>query len=63
MNNVTDDIPLRCEICRLPFAMIKGGAMEIQSHHHGEKHINVVPLVDVVAIQEWIIKHFQNKKD
>lgn len=39
-----DDVNLICTHCQLPFARIQNETLVIESRHHGEKHVNVIPL-------------------
>jgi len=41
---------LVCSCCRLPFARIQNGTLIVESHHHGQKHVNCLPLQDVVQL-------------
>ncbi|OQA21110.1 MAG: hypothetical protein BWY63_01371 [Chloroflexi bacterium ADurb.Bin360] len=40
---------LRCTVCGLPWARIENGVLIVESRHHGERHVNVIP---VTALQE-----------
>ena len=42
--------PLRCAKCGLPYATMQNGAIVIESRHHGEKHINVVSVWELVMM-------------
>ena len=43
-------IPLRCPACGLPFAVVRDGALVIQSKHHGDTHINSIPLAELARL-------------
>jgi hypothetical protein len=43
---------LTCSSCRLPFARIHNGVLIIQSRHHGQPHVNVISLSDLVRLLE-----------
>jgi hypothetical protein len=40
---------LRCTVCGLPWARIENGVLIVESRHHGERHVNVIP---VTVLQE-----------
>jgi hypothetical protein len=44
----TETIVLKCSCCDLPFATIQRGVLVIVSRHHGDKHINVLSLADLL---------------
>lgn len=48
--STTDAKQLRCAECGLPFAIIQGGAIRIQSQHSGNKHINAISLEYVLRL-------------
>ena len=33
-----------CDMCRTPVLRVVLGALQIESHHHGQKHVTRVPL-------------------
>ena len=37
-------LTLRCATCELPFARVQNGVLIVESRHHGEVHVNAVPL-------------------
>ena len=39
--------PLRCNCCGLPFARVQNGALVIESHHHGQRHVNVISVAEL----------------
>lgn len=39
---------LRCAQCGLPIAEIQNGCLVILSRHHGERHVNAIPLAELV---------------
>ena len=43
------EVLLRCDKCGTPFAAIQNGAIKIEARHHGEKHTNVVAIVELLA--------------
>lgn len=43
---------LRCGCCGLPFARVQNGCLVVQSSHHGESHVNVIPLDEVRRLLE-----------
>ena len=45
-----DVILLNCPECGLPMAKLVGGALVIQSRHHGEKHTAIVAVSDLVRL-------------
>lgn len=42
--------PFRCRVCGLPFARLQNGSLLVESKHHGEKHVNVVSVWDLVLL-------------
>jgi hypothetical protein len=46
-----EPIVLKCACCDLPFATIQRGVLMVNSRHHGDKHVNVVTLQDLI---QWL---------
>jgi hypothetical protein len=46
-----DVVVLKCACCDLPFATIQRGVLMVNSRHHGDKHVNVVTLQDLI---QWL---------
>lgn len=44
-----DTIVLKCSCCDLPFATIQRGVLMVNSRHHGDKHVNVITLAELVS--------------
>ncbi len=47
---MTDVVVLRCCHCGLPWAKVQAGVLIIESKHHGDKHVNVIPLADLLRM-------------
>lgn len=45
-----DTIVLKCSCCDLPFATIQRGVLMVNSRHHGDKHVNVVTIRDLIEM-------------
>lgn len=43
-------VPCGCAGCELPFAYIQNGVLVIESRHHGEQHVNVLALAQVIEL-------------
>lgn len=43
-------IVLKCDCCDLPFATIQRGVLMVNSRHHGDKHVNVIGLRDLIQM-------------
>lgn len=43
---------LRCATCELPFGHVQQQSLVIRSSHHGEQHLNVIPLADLIALAQ-----------
>lgn len=39
-----------CTCCRRPFARVEHGMLIIESRHGGEKHVNAIPLSEIVKL-------------
>lgn len=44
--------PLPCAKCNLPYARVQNGCLVITARHHGEIHVNAIPLTQVRALLE-----------
>jgi hypothetical protein len=51
MMTTPEPIVLKCACCDLPFATIQRGVLMVNSRHHGDKHVNVVTLQDLI---QWL---------
>jgi len=40
-------VVLYCTTCGLPWARIENGVLIVESRHHGERHVNVMPIMDL----------------
>lgn len=49
---MTKPIVLRCTVCGLPWARIENGVLIVESRHHGQRHVNVMSLRQLVELQE-----------
>ena len=38
---------LRCSCCNVPWARLENGVLIVEAKHHGERHVNVVPVGDL----------------
>lgn len=43
-------VPCGCAGCELPFAYIQNGVLVIESRHHGEQHVNVLRLEELIRL-------------
>lgn len=41
---------IRCDCCNAPIAEIRGGCVIIVGRHHGERHVTVLTLAQLVAL-------------
>ena len=37
-------LTLRCATCELPYARLQNGVLIIESRHHGQIHVNTIPI-------------------
>jgi hypothetical protein len=37
-------VTLRCATCELPFARVQNGVLIVESRHHGQIHVNTIPI-------------------
>lgn len=37
-------LTLRCAVCELPYARVQNGVLIIESRHHGQVHVNAIPI-------------------
>ena len=42
------DVVLRCGQCGLPWAKISNGVLVVESRHHGDRHVNVIALEELL---------------
>lgn len=42
--------PLKCDVCELPYAVVRGSKVYIKSRHHGRTHTNVIDVLDLVEV-------------
>lgn len=49
---MAEAVVLRCAYCGLPWAKVQNGVLIVESHHHSDKHVNVIPLADLVRAYE-----------
>jgi hypothetical protein len=47
---LNDKTVLICDKCGLPFARVQGGALVIESRHHGQVHVNVLSVDELVRV-------------
>ena len=43
---------LRCSECGLPWGRVENGVLIVESRHHGETHVNVIPVADLARLAE-----------
>jgi hypothetical protein len=48
MARIQEDGTIVCSQCGCKCAEIRGGCLVIAQRHHGERHVSVVPISDVV---------------
>lgn len=46
------EIKLTCAQCDTPCAALQNGCLVIQSRHHGECHVTVIPVAELVKLCE-----------
>jgi hypothetical protein len=49
---VAEAVVLRCAYCGLPWAKVQNGVLIVESHHHSDKHVNVIPLDELKRVYE-----------
>ena len=54
---MADPVVLRCAYCGLPWAKVQNGVLIVESHHHSDKHVNVIPLDDLQRVYEEAQRH------
>lgn len=45
---------LRCAQCGLPFARIQNGVLVVESRHHGQVHVNVLSLANILELLQEV---------
>lgn len=46
----TAEIPLRCAVCGLPWATVRGGVLMVESRHGGKVHVNTISLAALALV-------------
>lgn len=41
---------LRCRFCGTPYAELRNGVLIIEQRHHGDKHVNVISVWELVMM-------------
>ena len=49
---MAEAVVLRCVYCGLPWAKVQNGVLVVESHHHSDKHVNVIPLDELKRMYE-----------
>jgi hypothetical protein len=49
---VNETVVLRCGVCGLPWAKVQNGVLIVESHHHSDKHVNVMPLDELQRLAD-----------
>ena len=60
---MTETVVLRCGVCGLPWAKVQNGVLIVESHHHSDKHTNVMPLDELKRMAEEALEKARHRRD
>jgi hypothetical protein len=55
-------VVLRCGTCGLPWAKVQNGTLIVESHHHSDKHVNVMPLAELQRLADEAVARYESEE-